>query len=152
MIALVQRAGPSRVRVDGAVVGAIDGGMLVYLGCQVGDDAALARRLAERLARFRMFDDAEGRTNLDLAQVGGAVLLIPQFTLAADTRKGNRPSFTSALAPEAARDCCAEFRQTLLDKGFTVEQGQFGALMHVESVNLGPASYLLEASAPPAFA
>lgn len=145
MIALVQRAGPSQVTVDGAVVGAIDGGMLVYLGCEQGDDADGARHLAARLARFRMFDDAAGKTNLDLAQAGGAVLLIPQFTLAADTRKGNRPSFTTALAPGAARELCGIVKETLVDKGFSVEEGVFGATMEVASVNLGPASYLLRA-------
>ena len=145
MIALVQRAGPSQVTVEGAVTGAIDDGMLVYLGCEQGDDADVARRLAGRLARFRMFDDAEGKTNLDLAQAGGAVLLIPQFTLAADTRKGNRPSFTSALPPAEARKLCGIFKETLAEKGFRVEEGVFGATMEVASVNLGPASYLLRA-------
>jgi D-tyrosyl-tRNA(Tyr) deacylase len=127
------------------VVGAIEGGMLVYLGCEQGDDSAAARHLAGRLARFRMFDDAAGKTNFDLAQAGGAVLLIPQFTLAADTRKGNRPSFTSALAPDAARELCGIVGETLIEQGFRVEEGVFGATMEVASVNLGPASYLLRA-------
>lgn len=149
MRALVQRVGAARVTVDGATVGAIDGGLLVYLGCQRGDGPEQARRMAARLAKLRVFEDAEGKTNLDLRQAGGALLLVSQFTLAADTRKGNRPGFSGALEPGAARELLEQCRELLVAQGFRVEAGRFGAEMEVSSVNLGPATYLLE-EAPPA--
>ena len=144
MKALLQRVGAARVSVAGETVGAIDGGMLVYLGCERGDGEAQARKLADRVARYRIFEDDQGRTNLDLAQAGGAVLLISQFTLAADTRKGTRPSFSGALEPAAAERLCEKFGELLAEKGFRVETGRFGATMEVSAVNLGPVNYLLE--------
>ena len=143
MRALLQRVGAARVEVRGETVGAIDSGLLIYLGCERGDGESEARRLAERVARFRMFDDADGKTNLDLAQAGGGVLIVPQFTLVADTRKGNRPSFSRALEPAKAERLCDMFGQVLKNKGFTVEFGQFGASMMVAAVNQGPVNFLL---------
>lgn len=144
MRALVQRVGSARVEVDGEVVGAIDGGLLVYFGCLQGDGPEQAQRLARRLAKLRIFEDQDGKTNRDLRQVGGAVLLVSQFTLAADTRKGNRPGFSAALAPETARELLDLCQQVLSEEGFSVETGRFGATMRVFSVNEGPATYLLE--------
>ena len=149
MRAVVQRVGAASVVVGGETVGAIEGGLLVLLGCVTGDGAQQALRLSDKLAKLRIFEDEAGKTNLALADAGGSVLLVSQFTLAADTRKGNRPSFTGALEPGRAAELCELFRQNLVDKGFTVETGVFGATMEVASVNLGPATYLLE-EAPPA--
>jgi D-tyrosyl-tRNA(Tyr) deacylase len=136
----------ARVTVEGRVTGEIGAGLLLYLGCEAGDGEAQARRLAGRAARLRVFADAGGRTNLDLAQAGGAVLLVPQFTLAADLRKGHLPSFGKALEPAAALRLVAVFAQELRAAGHRVEEGVFGAEMEVESVNLGPATYVLEES------
>ena len=132
--------------VEGKTVGEIDAGFLVYLGCEVGDGVPLARKMAERLAKLRIFEDEEGKTNLDLCAAEGSILLISQFTLAADLRKGNRPSFTTALAPDEARALVEEVRQVLENKGFRVESGVFGAHMRVTSTNVGPATYLLNLS------
>lgn len=141
--ALLQRVRRASVRVEGQVTGAIGAGLLIYLGCETGDGEAQARRLAERAARLRVFADEQGRSNLDLAQAGGAVLLVSQFTLAADLRKGHRPSFTGALEPAPARGLLEVFAAALRSRGFRVEEGIFGAEMEVESVNHGPATYLL---------
>lgn len=151
MKALVQRVTSASVRAEGRVTGAIGSGLLVYLGCERGDGEAQALRLADRTAKLRIFADDAGASNLDLAAVGGEILLISQFTLAADLRKGNRPSFTSALAPEPARALVARFGARLRERGHRVAEGVFGAEMEVASVNAGPATYLLQespASAP----
>ncbi len=140
----MQRVAQARVTSAGAVCGEIGLGLLVYLGCEQGDGTEQALRLAGRLVRLRVFADAAGKTNLALAEVGGSVLLVSQFTLAADTRKGNRPSFTRALAPAPARLLVEQFAGALRAAGAPVQQGVFGAEMRVESVNLGPATYLLE--------
>jgi D-tyrosyl-tRNA(Tyr) deacylase len=118
--------------------------VLVYLGCELGDDENHARRLAGRVAKLRLFADAAGKTNLAVAEVGGAVLLISQFTLAADTQAGNRPSFSSALPPEPARALVDLFGRCLEEAGLPVQYGRFGAEMTVTSRNEGPATYLLE--------
>jgi len=144
MKALVQRVDQAEVVVAGEVVGQIGLGFLIYLGCQVGDDHSTAVKMATRLAKLRIFEDHDGKTNLDLNAVGGSILLISQFTLAADLRRGNRPSFTSALAPDAAKVLLEKLRQTLEKKGFKVESGVFGAHMRVSATNVGPATYLLE--------
>ena len=144
MKVVVQRVEQAEVVVADQVVGRIGLGFLVYLGCEVGDLSSTARRMGERLGRLRIFEDAEGKTNLDLKAVGGSLLLISQFTLAADLRRGNRPSFTTALAPEKARILMEDVRQTLENNGFRVECGVFGAPMRVRSTNLGPATYLLQ--------
>lgn len=144
MKALVQRVSSARVEVAGETCGAIGLGVLVYLGCETGDGAEQARRLAARVAKLRLFADAAGKTNLALAEVGGAVLLVSQFTLAADTAGGNRPSFSSALAPEPARQLVELFAAGLAAAGLPVQTGRFGAEMAVSSLNQGPATYLLE--------
>jgi D-tyrosyl-tRNA(Tyr) deacylase len=126
------------------MVGAIERGLLIFLGCQQGDQSTQAVQLAAKVAKLRVFEDSEGRTNLDIFAVGGEILLISQFTLAADLRKGNRPSFASALAPEEARMLVAEVAQELEDKGLRVAQGVFGASMDIRSWNQGPATYLID--------
>jgi D-tyrosyl-tRNA(Tyr) deacylase len=149
MKALVQRVSHARVTVAGRLSGEIAGGLLIYLGCELGDTESEATRLAARVVKLRIFPDAEGRANLDLRQTGGAVLLVAQFTLAADLRKGNRPSFTTALPPEPARALVALFCRLLEQAGIPVGQGEFGAEMAVESLNYGPATYLLQEPSRP---
>ncbi|MFK5954896.1 MAG: D-aminoacyl-tRNA deacylase [Planctomycetota bacterium] len=144
MKAIVQRVDHAEVVVEGEVVGQIGLGFLIYLGCETGDVSAIAVKMARRLAKLRIFEDADGKTNLDLSSVEGSILLISQFTLAADLQRGNRPSFTTALAPAEARILLEEVRQTLENKGFRVESGVFGAHMRVSATNVGPATYLLE--------
>ena len=144
MKAIVQRVDHAEVVVEGKVVGQIGIGFLIYLGCEVGDGTSTAHKMADRLAKLRIFEDADGKTNLDLAAAEGSILLISQFTLAADLKKGNRPSFTTALAPDKARVLVEEVRQTLEKKGFRVESGVFGSHMRVSATNVGPATYLLE--------
>lgn len=144
MKAVLQRVSRACVIVDGASVGAIERGLLVFLGVMEGDDEAAAVRLLERIARYRVFADGEGRMNLDLGAVGGALLVVSQFTLAADGRKGRRPSFDAAAEParaEALYRCFLERARALVG---TVESGVFGAHMTVEIVNDGPATFLLE--------
>lgn len=144
MRALLQRVDRATVRVDGQEVARIGAGLLVFLGCAREDSAAIASQLAARVTRYRVFPDADGKTNLDVRQARGAVLLVPQFTLAADTRKGNRPSFSTAMAPEQARDIVRAFVATLREHDLVVAEGVFGAEMLVELTNHGPATYLLE--------
>ncbi|RMH01967.1 MAG: D-tyrosyl-tRNA(Tyr) deacylase [Planctomycetota bacterium] len=149
MKALLQRVGRAEVRVDGEVRGRIGPGLLVLLGCERGDGPGQADRMSRRIAGYRVFPDRDGRTNLDVLQVGGSVLLVSQFTLAADTRKGRRPSFDPALPPDRARELVARVGTGLRERGLRVEEGVFGARMEVELVNLGPATYLLEVPPEP---
>lgn len=144
MKALLQRVDRASVHVDGQEVARIGTGLLVFLGCAKADGEAQARALAARVARYRVFPDDEGRTNLSVREARGAVLVVPQFTLAADTRKGNRPSFSSALAPEQAQGLVAIFVDELRKHELTVGEGVFGAEMLVDLRNHGPATYLLE--------
>ncbi len=154
MKAVVQRVSQASVAVDGAVVGQVRRGMLILLGVMKGDGPVQAERLATRIAQFRFFPDAEGRMNLSsldlLAAEGGGpdanigVLLVSQFTLAADGRKGRRPSFDRALAPDLASPLVDHFRDQLLNLGLSVETGVFGADMRVELTNDGPVTFVLE--------
>ena len=125
-------------------MGQIGQGILVFLGCSRGDHEDLAARMAQRIARYRIFPDTQGRSNLNVGQVDGAILLIPQFTLAADTKKGNRPSFSPALPPSQAEGLVVGVASALRALNLPVEIGAFGAEMLVELVNHGPATYLLE--------
>lgn len=143
MKALVQCVESARVRVAATVVGEIGLGALVYLGVERGDSDATADALAAKLAKLRVFSDDQGKTNLALATVGGAALVVSQFTLAARLDKGNRPSFDQAAAPELAERLYLRFAQQLRDSGLAVETGRFRADMKVESVNDGPATYWL---------
>ena len=147
MRVLVQRVRSATVRVGGEVVGAIDGGLLAFVGVAHGDTDEVARWLAGRTARLRVFADADGRTNLALGDVGGAVLVVSQFTLYADTQKGNRPSFVRAADPELASRLVDVYRQALEDEGVPTAAGVFGAMMDVELVNDGPFTVMLEREA-----
>jgi D-tyrosyl-tRNA(Tyr) deacylase len=137
------------VRVGDDVVGEIGGGLVVLLGVGPDDDEAIADGLARRVTELRIFDDAEGRTNLSLADVGGAVLVVSQFTLFADMRRGRRPGFTGAAAPELAERLYLRFAAALQELGVEVATGRFGAVMAVELVNDGPFTIWLDTANQP---
>ena len=144
MLALIQRVTQASVEVDGEVVGRIGPGLLALVGVEPGDDLAKTRRLAERLLGYRVFSDERGRMNRSLTDTGGGLLLVSQFTLAADTSSGMRPGFSSAAAPAEAEQMFNELVGICREKhGAGVETGQFGAHMVVSLVNDGPVTFLL---------
>lgn len=143
MRAVLQRVSRAAVRVDGAVVGAIGPGLLVLLGVADGDAPEAADRLAGKIARMRIFE-RDGKFDASVLEEGGAVLAVSQFTLLADTRKGNRPSFSGAARPEHAEPLYERFCAALRAEGLRVEQGVFGARMEVELVNDGPVTIVLD--------
>jgi D-tyrosyl-tRNA(Tyr) deacylase len=143
MIGLLQRVSEARVVVDGDVVGAIGPGLMVLVCAERGDDTASADRLLERLLNYRVFSDADGKMNLSVREVGGGLLLVPQFTLAADTRKGNRPSFTPAAPPEEGRRLFEHMLAKARASHQPVEAGRFGADMKVTLTNDGPVTIWL---------
>ncbi len=144
MRALVQRVTEARVRIDGAVVGEIGRGLCVLVGVTHDDDDSAARRLAEKVARLRVFDDDDGRMNLALTDVGGEALVVSQFTLYGDTSRGRRPAWTAAARPELAEPLVETFAAGLRELGTPVATGRFGADMAVELVNDGPVTLMLE--------
>ncbi|MBK1719060.1 D-aminoacyl-tRNA deacylase [Thiocystis violacea] len=144
MIGLLQRVSQARVEVGAETVGAIGRGLLVLIGVQKGDTEALAERLLERLLGYRVFPDAEDRMNLSLCDIGGGLLLVPQFTLAADTRKGTRASFTSAAPPDEGRRLFAHLVERARLAHPIVATGRFGADMRVSLINEGPVTFWLE--------
>jgi D-tyrosyl-tRNA(Tyr) deacylase len=144
MIALLQRVSSARVDVAGETVGAIGPGLLVLVGIQPRDDERTAGRLLERLLAYRVFGDGQGRMNRSLTDTGGGLLLVSQFTLAADTRKGNRPGFSTAAAPAEAERLFAHLVDCALRTHPVVATGRFGAEMRVSSCNEGPVTFWLE--------
>ena len=144
MRAVVQRVAGARVTVGGDLAGEIGPGLCVLLGVARGDGRAAAERLAGRVARLRVFENEEGKFDRSLLDTGGAVLVVSQFTLIADTAKGNRPSFTEAAPPEEAEPIYEVFCKALEALGVRVEKGVFGARMEVELVNDGPVTIVLE--------
>lgn len=146
MRAVAQRVTEARVRVGGRVVGEIARGLLVYLGVGAGDDEAAAAYLADKLAGLRVFEDAAGKMGLDLAAAGGAVLLVSQFTLYGDLRRGRRPSFDRAMEPVAAEALYRRVEALIRARGVVVETGVFRAEMLVESVNDGPVTLLVDSA------
>jgi len=141
---VVQRVSEAEVRVDGESVGRIGRGFLVLVGAEKGDDDDAAEEAARKVAGMRVFNDENGKMNLDLAAVGGSVLVVSQFTLGADLSRGRRPGFERALAGEEARPLYETFVRALADRGVPVATGQFGAMMQVSLVNDGPATFILE--------
>jgi D-aminoacyl-tRNA deacylase len=144
MIALLQRVSQAEVRVEGASVGKIDGGLLILLGVLEGDGPAEVELLADKAAKLRIFRDDAGKMNRSLVDVEGAALVVSQFTLAADCRKGRRPSFNKAAAPERATELYELFCQMLRGLGVVVETGRFGAMMDVQLTNDGPVTISLD--------
>ena len=145
MIGLLQRVTTAQVAVDGAVIGRIDRGLLVLVGVQKGDDASRAERLLERLLGYRVFPDPAGKMNLSLRDIGGGLLLVPQFTLAADTKKGTRASFTSAAAPAEGERLFDHLVEQARAVHPAVATGRFGADMQVSLTNDGPVTFWLAA-------
>jgi D-tyrosyl-tRNA(Tyr) deacylase len=146
--AVVQRVSSARVVVDGAVVGEIGAGLCVLLGVAETDDGAAADRLAGRVARLRVFENEDGKFDRSLLETGGAALVVSQFTLIADTAKGNRPSFSRAARPELAEPLYESFCSALRDLGVAVQTGVFGARMAIELVNDGPVTIVLDLERP----
>lgn len=144
MRAVVQRVSRAQVRVDGVTIGAIERGLLVLLGVAPGDAAREAQTLARKIAGLRIFDDADGKMNLALAEAGGALLAVSQFTLYADVRKGRRPSFTNAAPPALAEALYNEFCSAVQALGIELQRGRFGAHMAVELVNDGPVTIQID--------
>lgn len=144
MISLIQRVTQASVRVDGEMVGAIGPGLLALVAVEPGDGEAQAQRMAERLIGYRVFSDAEGKMNLSLADTGGGLLLVSQFTLAADTAKGMRPSFTSAASPAEGERWFNRLVEICRARHGRVEIGRFGAHMQVALVNDGPVTFRLQ--------
>ncbi len=144
MLALIQRVTEATVRVEGETVGAIGPGLLALVGVEPGDGEAQAQRMAERLLGYRVFADEGGRMNLGLADTGGGLLLVSQFTLAADTRSGMRPGFSTAAAPELAEPLFSRLVGICREKHTGgLETGRFGAHMVISLVNDGPVTFLL---------
>jgi len=146
MLALIQRVCSAHVEVADASVGRIGAGLLALVAVQPGDGEPQVQRMLERLLGYRVFGDAQGRMNRSLAETGGGLLLVPQFTLAADTRKGMRPSFTSAAPPEAGQKWFERLVELAKKQHAPVEIGRFGAHMQVHLVNDGPVTFWLEAN------
>ena len=144
MRALIQRVSSAAVKIDGEVTGRIGRGLLVLLGVKTGDTKAEADFLAEKCAGLRVFDDQAGKMNVSLGEAGGAVLVVSQFTLYGDARRGRRPSFTQAAPPDLSEPLYDYFVERLRTLGTRVETGRFGAMMAVELVNDGPVTLLLE--------
>lgn len=144
MIGLLQRVSEASVRVDGKCLGQIQRGILVFVGVEKGDEPSHAERLAKRLLSYRVFADAEDKMNLSVQDIDGGILLVPQFTLAADTRKGTRASFTSAAAPTEGLRLFNQLRDEIKSQHAPVATGKFGADMQVALVNDGPVTFWLQ--------
>lgn len=144
MIGLIQRVTSAEVRIEGALVGAISRGLLALIAVRREDSEACAERLLERLLSYRVFPDAQGRMNLSTREVGGGLLLVPQFTLAADTHKGTRAGFSSAMAPQEAQRLFGHLVERARASYAPVSAGVFGADMQVSLINDGPVTFWLE--------
>ena len=144
MIALLQRVSTAEVLVAGERVGAIDEGLLAFVGVRRDDEERDAERLVERVLGYRIFADGKGRMNLSLADAGGGLLAVPQFTLSADTRKGMRPGFSTGAHPDTARRLFEHFLACAAERHPVVESGRFGERMQVRLCNEGPVTFWLE--------
>lgn len=144
MIGLIQRVKSAQVDVNGECIGKINQGILVLLGVERDDDEAKAKRLMERICSYRIFPDADGKMNLNLKQIEGELLVVSQFTLVADTKKGTRPGFSRGASPEHGNKLYEYFVGQCRETGLKVETGEFGADMQVSLVNDGPVTFSLE--------
>ena len=146
MLAVVQRVSRANVRVKENIVGEIDGGLVILLGIEKGDDEKDATSLAHKISKLRMFNDDNDKMNLSILDVNGAVLVISQFTLCADTKKGRRPSFLNAASPDLSNNLYELFKTLLIKNGLQVQSGEFGAMMDVQLVNNGPVTFILNSN------
>lgn len=146
MLAVIQRVLNAHVSVDGEVIGKIDNGILALVAIERGDSKKQAEQLAKRIINYRIFADSDDKMNLSLNHIGGGLLLVPQFTLAADTKKGTRPSFGPAAAPEIATTLFDDVLQFARQQHSTVASGKFGADMRVNLCNDGPVTFILKTS------
>lgn len=144
MRVVVQRSKKARVTVGGEVTGEISSGLVLLVGVTHDDSESDAAFLADKIANLRIFEDAEGKMNLSLLDVGGEILSVSQFTLYGDCRKGRRPNFMDAARPEQANQLYESFNSLLRDKGISVETGRFGAMMDVELINDGPVTLIID--------
>ena len=143
---VIQRVSNASVEVDGEIVGAIGYGLLILAGISEGDDEATAQRMATKAAELRIFPDEDGRFNRSLLDTGGEALVVSQFTLYGDTRKGRRPSFNDAAPPDIAEPLVRAYVDALREHGVTVAQGRFGAHMLVSSTNDGPVTLIIDSA------
>lgn len=143
---VLQRVSRASVEVEGEITGSIEAGLLVLCCIEKGDDAAVLETMARKVVQCRIFEDESGRMNKPLTETGGALLLVSQFTLAADLRKGTRPSFDGAEKPDAAREKIAAFKKSIESYGIQVEEGRFGAMMQVSLINDGPVTFVMQSS------
>ncbi|MBX2880921.1 MAG: D-tyrosyl-tRNA(Tyr) deacylase [Granulosicoccus sp.] len=146
MISLIQRVTEASVTIEGRRTAHIQSGMLALIGIEQTDQQTTAEQLADRLVHYRVFSDSEGRMNLDLIEAGGHILLVPQFTLVADTRKGRRPGFSHAASPDQAKPLFCHLVETVSKEVEVVQQGSFGADMQVGLVNDGPVTFWIRAA------
>jgi D-tyrosyl-tRNA(Tyr) deacylase len=144
---VVQRVTEASVTVLRRKIGVIDKGLMLLVGVAEGDTADIVRDMAFKISRMRIFEDEVGKMNLDIISTGGSVLSVPQFTLLADTEKGNRPGFDGAASPHEARTLWEIFNDSIREKGIPVEVGEFGAVMAVSLVNDGPVTFVLDSKA-----
>lgn len=144
MRAVVQRVENCSVRVEGETTGSISEGLLVYLGVEKGDEDADLDYILDKVVHLRIFEDSNGRMNLSLQETGGGILVVSQFTLCADTRKGRRPSYNGAAEPDLAEALYRRFIRRLQELGFPAEEGRFAARMMVSYTNAGPVTILLD--------
>ncbi|KGJ87892.1 D-aminoacyl-tRNA deacylase [Thalassotalea sp. ND16A] len=143
MIALIQRVSNASVSIDGKINGEINQGLLVLLAVEKADDKAKTKRLAQRVASYRVFADEQGKMNLNVGQINGDILVVSQFTLAADTTRGNRPGFSKSADPGLGKELYQYFCQQLREQGFVVPTGIFAADMQVSLTNEGPVTFTL---------
>ena len=146
MVALIQRVTSAKVEIENQVAGEIGPGLLVFLGIEKEDTREHAERLLQKILAYRVFSDNEGKMNLSVSDIRGGLLLVSQFTLAADTQRGLRPSFSSAKPPEEAKELYGYFTKLALSQYHQVETGKFGANMQVSLTNDGPVTFLLKSS------
>lgn len=141
MIGLIQRVSEASVTVDATIIGRIEQGMLLLLGVEKEDGQAQIDKLVKKVSQYRMFSDEQGKMNLNVQQAGGAILVVSQFTLVADTQKGNRPGFSRGASPEVGKALYLQFIEALKATGIPVQTGEFGADMKVHLVNDGPVTF-----------
>lgn len=144
MRVVIQRVNHAQVSIAGEVVGKIGRGFMLLVGIKNGDELPIVKKAADKIAKMRIFEDENGKTNLSLKDVGGEILSVSQFTLLANTKKGNRPSFVDAMRPPKSKELWENFNQELQAAGFHVETGEFGADMQVELENDGPFTIVLD--------